>query len=620
MDDKSDFGYPLRIADDFDHILIGAGTTLPFDQLSDLIQEKGQAIIQARGGAGKTVSARRIAALEPDDHGVAFVPAMALPASLSDFRTHLDIELLVSLSEDPDRARQLLDRFEGLVIIDGINEIPRERADQILLAVPILTARHPFTRFIVTDRLTRRDIDQDVWLLATLGPVSEEVARRLLKSTETEPLPEHLTIPYYLARSIDHRKPDSQVAILKNGIVRYGGVPERSFDILADAVYYSYAQGYDRKIDAEAITRAVGQNVFEEMLTSGLLRSEQDSVQFAHHLNQDFLAASHLSVHPDLWNQYGFDVVTLKASSFDALALAAALVKANQDVDEFVHRVFDWNYYGAAYILEDDTSGEKRILEPMRIAILAMLAEKRFDRMVVTAHRVEDALRLQNDELATLLLSADCRETVLQVVKSALPDDWATQWPLWFREWYESFRRSSNTRATEDDVSNMTSPTGTVGWGTSNMLKRLRASDDVRQLVREHATSHSNPTIRWRAVHTLGAWPSNDSVDVLLSRVEDSEEELWVRYGALRSLLEVAAGATKPIRRRVFKSLGSSELASEISSLPPLRKEAIRALEVAEMPDDWHALAGDFLDHLWAGSDDPLDRDEVLLLAQRLRG
>jgi hypothetical protein len=612
------FGYPLLIAEDFDHILAGTGVELPLDQFSDRIQEKGQAIIQARGGAGKTVTAERLAALEATHHGVAFVQALTMPPGLGDFGTKLDIDLLIGLSQDMRRADLLRERSEGLVIIDGINEIPKERADRILLSIPILSARHPFIRFVVTDRLTRRDIDQDVWLLGTLGPVPEKEVRERL-DTPTEPLPDHLTVPYYLDRSIDQGGPDSQVAILREGLTIHGGVPEHVIGSLAGAVYDRYEKRYDRTIDAETITDAVGVDIYDRMLSSDALRRQGNGIQFAHHLMQDFLAALHLSTHDKLWYQPGFDVVTLKASSFDALALAAALIEPRQRVDDFVHRVFDWNYYGAAYILEEDASGEKRILEAMRTAILAMLAEKRFDRMVVTAHRVEDALRLQNDVLASRLLRADNRDEVVQIVESALPQGWETQWPEWFHDWYETFKRPSKAQATEGDVANITSPTGTVGWATSNMLKRLRTPEDLRQIVRGHAATHGSPTVRWRAVHTLGAWPSEDSVDVLLSRVEDSDEELWVRYGALRSLLEVAAGSGRPIRRRVFTALGNADLARKIASSQPLRKEAIRALEVADMPDDWHALAGDFLDYLWADSDDPLDRDEVLLLAQRLR-
>ena len=165
----------------------------------------------------------------------------------------------------------------------------------------------------------------------------------------------------------------------------------------------------------------------------------------------------------------------------------------------------------------------------------------------------------------------------------------------------------------------LTSKVGTVGWASSNMLKRLNISGDLRRMVGDFATEHPDATVRWRAVHTLGAWPTDSVVEVLLSRVRDPAEQLWVRYGALRSLLEVAAGGSEQIRRRVFEVLGSAEVATVIARESNLRKEAIRALEVSAMPDDWHALAGDFMEHLWAESDDPLDREAVLLLAQRLR-
>lgn len=69
----------------------------------------------------------------------------------------------------------------------------------------------------------------------------------------------------------------------------------------------------------------------------------------------------------------------------------------------------------------------------------------------------------------------------------------------------------------------------------------------------------------------------------------------------------------------MFDVLGSPEVAGLVATEPQLRKEAIRALEVAGMPKDWHARAGDFLEHLWRASDDQVDRDEVLHLAQRLR-
>jgi hypothetical protein len=620
MDSEAEFGYELRIAANFDDVLARVGDPYPLESLVSFIKQKGRMLLQARGGAGKTKTAERLAELEPQASGVVFVSARNLPVALGDAAADLDMDLLVSLSADPQRANLLQDRREGLVIIDGINEIPKDRAGDILMAIPGMAARYPFVSFLVTDRLTRRDIDQNEWVLATLGPVPiEEAGGRL--GIEIAELPEHMTIPYYLNESLRHREggPESQVEILRRGITVHGGVPDSALEPLARAVYTAYETRCERAINSDEIRTAVGDKVFGEMLDSGLLVRENNEVQFFHHLNQDFLAALHLSADESLWNSEGFDAVTLKTSSFDALALAAALIERRQSVDDFVHRVFDWNYYGAAYILEEDQAGEKRIWEAMRTAILAMLAEKRFDRMVMTASRVEDALRLQGVPLAVLLLKAKDRDAVVDVIEAALPEDWATTWPEWFRHWYETFKRPSGSDATSEDVEDLRSTVGTIGWASSNMLKRLNTSEDVRHAVSELAERDPDPTVRWRAVHTLGAWPTDSVVDVLLDGVRDPAQHLWVRYGALRSLLETAAAGSEQLRARVFDALGSAEVAALIAADSNLRKEAVRALEVSAMPADWHAQAGDFMEHLWAESDDPLDRDQVVLLAQRLR-
>ena len=89
--------------------------------------------------------------------------------------------------------------------------------------------------------------------------------------------------------------------------------------------------------------------------------------------------------------------------------------------------------------------------------------------------------------------------------------------------------------------------------------------------------------------------------------------------GALRSLPGIAAHASGEVLRRIFDILGSADVAEVVAHEPNLRKEAIRSLEVSEMPADWHAEAGNFMEYLWTGSQDQLDREAVVLLAHRLR-
>ena len=77
----------------------------------------------------------------------------------------------------------------------------------------------------------------------------------------------------------------------------------------------------------------------------------------------------------------------------------------------------------------------------------------------------------------------------------------------------------------------------------------------VRVLYREHPKSTpEHRTIRWRIVHTLGAWPSQDNAQLLLEALGD--EHVWCRYGAVRSLVEMAARTTDPnLRQRILSSL-----------------------------------------------------------------
>ncbi|MET4163970.1 MULTISPECIES: HEAT repeat domain-containing protein [Gordonia] len=611
------FDYPLLIAKDFDTVLTRKGDPCALTDVVERMRPLGLMLLQARGGAGKTFTARRLAELEPGKHGVAFVTAIDLAIVETDGTPAVGLDDLITAGADVERSRLLRDRGEGLVVIDGVNEIPKRQSDAILRSLPVLAARYPFIRFVVTDRLTRREIDQRDWVLATLGDIPASRVSDLSDADEGS-FPEYLKIPFYLEQRLNHNDASTQVEVLHKGIVRHGGVADSDLSNLARVTFDSYRLRRDRRVPESLLVEAVGEDALRRMVDSGLIRIQHTAVQFDHHLTQDYLAALYLSANRDLWTPEGFDVTTLRASSFDALALASALVPT-ESVEDFVHRVFDWNYYGAAYLIEEDQTSSKRVRFAMRTAVLATLGEKRFDTMVVTVKRVEDALRLQEDSVAEALLNATTRDAVVAIVNASLPADWPQSSPEWFREWHAAFNRSSDDRATRADIAALRSNVGMVGWSASNMLKRLDVPKKLRKKVRKLAARDDSPTVRWRSVHTLGAWPSRSVAAQLISQVNDDDEQLWVRYGALRSALEVAATGREPLRREVLSALADPGLAYKIATDSQLRKEAIRSLEVSPMPAGWHAIAGDFMEFLWASAKDGLDRDEVVLLANRLR-
>ena len=76
-----------------------------------------------------------------------------------------------------------------------------------------------------------------------------------------------------------------------------------------------------------------------------------DDASFRHHLIHDYLAALHMAQDRSTWTPGGFDTITLTASSFDPLAMVLEQLPDPADADLFLRRIYDWNFYGAAYAL-----------------------------------------------------------------------------------------------------------------------------------------------------------------------------------------------------------------------------------------------------------------------------
>jgi HEAT repeat protein len=97
------------------------------------------------------------------------------------------------------------------------------------------------------------------------------------------------------------------------------------------------------------------------------------------------------------------------------------------------------------------------------------------------------------------------------------------------------------------------SPDSMVGWTAANVLKRTKVS--LRALTFVKALTKSlHPVVRWRAVHVLGSFPSSGNVGTV-SRILVTDRDHWVRYGAVRSLVEMAALGTSEIRKSALSAI-----------------------------------------------------------------
>lgn len=606
--DQQGFGYHLVLCPDFDTLLAGKGEPPePDDDLTGIALRFGRVLLQARGGAGKTFTMQRAAEAVADAmRSAAVVRVTGLTFAGKNDAGSVSEELLALTA--PDVTVDLLRGGAPCVImVDGLNEAERSLAEGVLAAADLLASRHPNLGVVVSDRLVRRDVPTDTWALATLTKVPDDEVRRLTNRKPGESFPDVLTNPYYLENA--RRSPDEPVgpAMHERFLIDHGGVRPEDLERLTAAAYGQYDSQRSRILDLGSLRRDAGDRVVDALLGAQVVGAEE--LVFRHHLIHDYLAARHVAQDASRWDRDTFDVLTFGAASFDALGMV--LQQTALSVDLLVRRVHDWNMYGAAHLLVEDRGAGRRVGSAMRLELLGSLAARRFDRVSATAQQVSDALRIDGSDLAQRLLHADSLAAILRVVAveaSALGSDE-------IREWLALFGRESGAPAADDDLAALREADSLLGWTASNVLKRLVLSEKQRELLLAQTTD-DNDTLRWRAVHVLGAHPHEGVKDRLLT-VLSEDPDVWVRYGALRSLVEIAASTDRAERDDIFQELASR--AGAIAEEPRLLKEVERALPVDEQPADWADSAGLLLQELWARSETAAEQDRWRRVSARLR-
>jgi hypothetical protein len=147
-------------------------------------------------------------------------------------------------------------------------------------------------------------------------------------------------------------------------------------------------------------------------------------------------------------------------------------------------------------------------------------------------------------------------------------------------------------------------------------MRRSVPTEDALQSVIRLALDEEDDVVRWRAVHVLGAWPGQESADVVQRCVLGDEDRL-VRYGATRSLIDMAA-KNEALRAEIL-----SWLTSHLSELPLPADELITEIERAllrrPVPVGWNESVSDLVDELFSSSRDDRERDRWRHLAGRLR-
>ena len=336
-----------------------------------------------------------------------------------------------------------------------------------------------------------------------------------------------------------------------------------------------------------------------------------ESAYFRHHLFHDALAARALVSDPTRWNSDCFDAITFEANSFDALAFALEMIDEPVAAEEMLLAIYDWNFYASAFALgRGQRLGTVAVSRSTTAALLALLAERRWDPFRHTVQGVEDALRVFHDDLAGRLLATAQPSDVLEIVREE-----STTWSgasgeegaqdNWVSIYLDEVEEAALLEILTDGP--------LLAWMASNVLRRHTLRDASQTKVLE-LLEHEDPTTRWRSAHVLGTVTESRVVESLLERL-DKDDSDGVRYGSVRSVVEIAYRSPK-LRQGVFESL--DKRLSALRKERKVFKELQRCLVLREPPTDWIETVTPLVEDLWAMESTIDDQDHWRRVGQRI--
>jgi hypothetical protein len=609
------------------------GITL--DQLIARIQTSRMIIMRGAAGSGKSTCMRRLAELLVQDQHSTIVPiflqlrdlkpevlARAGEAVQDDATPERYIEPLLDASIVPlgiADLKQLGDHAlalnGGLILVmaDGLNELYGEESTNLILKrlIAYVTRRGLSARVLVSDRITPRDVINTQWQQLRIEQLAPDVVRQQFEARGIDAVYHELSTadrtllqtPYFLAYALDHNT--THLSSAAEAIKAFFEEMDFDGDVLdrmAQAAFDAYNDHHSYKFDVPHFMHAVGDVVYRRLVDGGVLivlptagdtqAAQQPSeplAQFDHPLKHDYLAARYLAQHTTEWTPASLDVVSFESNSFDALAMTLELLQDVAQCDTFIQRVHNWNWAAALVcIAKAVRSGSGRHSQEIQLAVLALVAEKRFDPVQQTRARANEVLSLFPQAIAAPYQQvrdlAELRALAQQQVQSEAK---YYDGEPWFPRWRDLFVRFDKPAFGEDDLRQIIRQEALIGWTAANMLRRFKLSDlDVRQLRAYYdacgAVDFNDwraSTIRSRVVHALSCTDTRPAVDLLVEALSH-DRYLWARIGAARSLIEIAAlTADSALRGHVIDTLFGmvKEARTEILAIKTLHEIGMSA-------------------------------------------
>lgn len=555
---------------------------------------KGRAMLAGRGGDGKTWLLRRL-------HQRTLASA-AVPIFI-DLKqwSGADYDAWADWTSDDigNGADFIVRRFAGLeigaidldrlppevekvIFVDGLNEITSKVGGEILIVLDGIVSNQINVSVIVADRLIRRDLPNSKrWRIGTPLPLSEAEVRKHLGGEVQLKVGDARTSPFFLDAELKFGVGGGRRTATLDRLLRtHSDLEEADLGAVAVAAFDAYRRSRSRTFDRDSFEEIAGSALLESLEQSGTIASHGGKSYFVHQILHDYLAASHVAhLSDDLWIPELFRVLSFDASSFDAVELAFEQLNQNH-ADVFLRKLYDWNLYAAGYALAQAREADETVGREMRTVIFAMLADKAFDAVLATRQRAKDALRLMQLADAGPFRTASSLSEICAALDAVESD------AIWFNEWKSLFQQVEKTEVFGNLLAEIRSEDSIVGWTVANVARRVDGDEQITETLTEWLRDEQNPTVRWRIAHVLGALPTDSSLSALLELL-DRDPDQDVRYGAIRSLVELSAAADQSLRERAGAALAAR--APAISGQEKIARElrSCLLLDPSSAPVEW---------------------------------
>jgi len=613
------FDIRLRYCKDFEEALNVHRTSAPpasgkYDDTLDLTallfaralhQKNGTFLLHGPGGGGKSSFLLDLILTAPDENLLPFLldfssprkpgsdTAAALPEEqlrqwFGRYRAFGTPDDLLDLGgKEPDEDLKVV------LVVDGVNQAHVQVSDVLATIAALSIQALARVRIIVSDRMVDRGtaVNNDFGhaVIPPLAPAAYEEALRerpQSKIVKDDAWRAILSSPMFLdlLLTLPASQTPAEAVVPSRFQILYSYYRDKcKFDrdqlrTLADFAFSTYEDNRQTAIPKKALN-SLGDSLNHAIEQTDLIQElgeDDKQVEFRHQLLHDALAALKIASASEtdeaqLLRGPAFDIVSLDASSPDAIELAVEAVQHPEDLlgerqkllepREFLSEVFDWNFrITLQCVASFDRRGDSPLPQWVRHAVYAHNLERRFDPFLHTAllaERMKALIPVSPD--VDPYLDAGSRDEIVKSVHAiiqALPEKMEGE-EAYRQQWLEFYGRTESFPV--KDLRPLWSDPF-LSWMTANAMRRFEIGPEVTtaliQLYESSRKTSERPKFapkaaayRWRLVHTLGRGTTAGLV-TLLDATLDPIESADVRYGAVRSLIELAVMAASSEERR----------------------------------------------------------------------